>query len=177
MSLAETENKIRIGGIKFLENLALLSIAEPCDQRGEVMRFFTMLAENEINISMISRITDGKTDRSDCSVSEDNLERIIELISCYPRLKKRIRILRGLGAISIYPHKSRMNLMGKALMAFGRKNIPVYNMTSSISSFVFLTECRYLDNAVEALKDYFMLPENHAPFKRQFCIKHVRKQG
>ncbi len=177
MSLPETENKIRIGGIKFLENLALLTITEPYEKRGEAMRLFAILAENEINISMISRITDGKTDRSDCSVSEDNLERIFELIDPYPGLKKRINVLRGLGAISIYPHKSRMNLMGRVLMAFGRKNIPLYNMTSSISSFVFLTECRYLDNAVEALKEYFTLPENHAPFKREFCIKHVRKQG
>jgi aspartokinase len=174
-----TEEKLNIGGAKFTENLALLSITEPISgpiySQKTAILFFSLLAENEINISMLSEIMDDKTVRTDCSVLEDKLDKIHNLISPFPELKERLKILQGLGTISIYPHKSRMKLLGKILFAFGKKKIPVYNMTSSISSFTFLTECDCLDKAVEALEENFMLPENHAPFQRQFCIKHVHK--
>ena len=181
------EDKLNIGGVKFTENIALLSIVEPVSRQipGQIsgsiskketaMLFFSLLSENEINISMLSRITDDKTVRTDCSVAENNLHKIYKLSSPFPELKERLKVLHNLGAISIYPHKSRMKLLGKILFAFGKKKIPVYNMTSSISSFTFLTECDCLDKAVEALEDNFMLPENHAPFQQQFCIKHVHK--
>ncbi len=170
-----TEEKNSIGGIKFMENLALFTITEPVSKTGTAMQFFSILSENEINISMISSIMDDRILRTDCSVSEDNLQRILELISPLPELEERLKVLRGLGSISIYPHKSSMNLLGIILFAFGKRKIPVYSMASSISAFTFLTECDCLDKAAKALKEYLMLPENHAPFQQQISIKHIHK--
>lgn len=174
-----TEEKLNIGGVKFTENIALLSITEPISgkisKKNTAMLFFSLLSENEINISMLSMIRDAKTVRTDCSVAEDNLHKIYKIIAPFPELKERLEVLHNLGTISIYPHKSLMKLLGKILFAFGKKKIPVYNMTSSISSFTFLTECDCLEKAVEALKENFKLPQNHAPFQQQFCIKHVHK--
>jgi len=187
MNAIRTEEKLNIGGVKFTENIALLSITEPVfgqidgpideqiGKAGTAMHFFSLLSENEINISMLSMIRDAKTVRTDCSVAEGNLHKIYKLISPFSELKQRLEVLHNLGAISIYPHKSRMKLLGKILFTFGKRKIPVYNMTSSISSFTFLTECDCLEQAVEVLKENFMLPQNHAPFQQQFCIKHVHK--
>ena len=183
MNGIRTEEKLNIGGVKFTENLALLSITEPISgpisrpnsKKDTAISIFSLLSENKTNISMLSRIMDDKSIRTDCSVAEDDLHKIYNLISPFPELKERMKVLHNLGAISIYPHQSRMKLLGKILFAFGKRKIPVYNMTSSISSFTFLTECDCLDIAVEALEENFMLPENHAPFQRQFCIKHVQK--
>jgi len=176
MTEIQAEEKLSIGGIKFTENIALLSITEPIDKADTAPLFFRFLSENEINIFMLSRVMDDQAIRTDCSVSEDDLDNIYKLIFSFPELKERLKVLHGLGAISIYPHKSRMKLLGKILFAFGNRKIPIYNMTSSISSFTFLTDCNRLNKAAEALQENFRLPENHAPFQKQFCIKHVHKQ-
>ena len=195
MTGIQAEEKFSIGGIKFTENIALLSITEPIDKADTAPLFFRFLSENEINIFMLSRVMDDKAVRTDCTVSEDDLDNIYKLIFSNreksgfskkpdflilakmrkPEIKERLKVLHGLGAISVYPHKSRMKLLGKILFAFGNRKIPVYNMTSSISSFTFLTDCNCLNKAAEALEENFRLPENHAPFEKQFCIKHVHK--
>lgn len=169
------EAQHRIGGIKFTENLACVGITDAHPDAETAMRFFSLLAANEINIVMITQGGNDAHIRTDCAIAEEHVQRIMELTAPLAELRERLQIRRGLGAISIYPHQSRMNLLGIILMAFGANQIPVYSMASSLSAFTFLTECDCLNLAVEALESHFTLPPNHAPFKRQFCIKHVHK--
>lgn len=171
----QKETQHRIGGIKFTENLALVSITVLISETETAMRFFSLMAANEINIVMITQSLNDQHVRTDCAIAEDHIQRIMELTASSAELQERMQIQRGLGAISIYPHKSRTKLLGIILTAFGANQIPVYGMASSLSAFTFLTQCDCLNLAVEALEVHFTLPPNHAPFEKQFCIKHVHK--
>ncbi len=171
----QKETQHRIGGIKFTESLARVSISDAGSDAETAMRFFSLMAANEINIVMITQNRNDHQIRTDCAISGDHIQRIMELTAPLAEMQERLQIQRGLGAISIYPHKSRTKLLGIILMAFGANQIPVYGMASSLSAFTFLTRCDCLNRAVEALESHFTLPPNHAPFEKQICIKHVHK--
>jgi hypothetical protein len=74
------------------------------------------------------------------------------------------------GALSIFPHQSNLKLLGLSFYLFGEANLPLYGMSSSISTLTFLTDYTKLDSAVAKLLEYVVLPANHAPFRPEIHV-------
>ena len=63
--------------------------------------------------------------------------------------------------------------MGRILSALGQAGLPVYGITSSLSSLTITTDYRRLDDAVSTVCQVVTLPDNHAPFRPEFRVKQL----
>jgi len=82
-------------------------------------------------------------------------------------------VVTSVGTLALFPHQSSLNILGHVLEVFGRNELPVYGLSSSISALAINTDYHRLDQAAELLKGVFLLPENHAPFRQILPVKSM----
>ena len=82
-------------------------------------------------------------------------------------LKENVEFISSVGALSMFPHRSNLKLMGLAFYLLSRAHLPMYGMATSISSLTFITDYSRLDEAVSTFLKYVDLPPNHAPFRQE----------
>jgi len=87
-----------------------------------------------------------------------------------PKLKENLEYIPGVGTLSIFPHHSKLKLLGLSFYLLGKQHLPLYGMASSISSLTFITDYSQLDRAVSILLEYMDLPRNHAPFRTEIHV-------
>ena len=156
--------KVQIGGIKTTSKLIQLTLLDQDNFVSAISLFFSALNKNKINLSFVSTtFMQGKFQATCCVLSEDK-KRIMGIINTFERLKKQIQFIDGVGMLSVFPHRSSLNLLGLSLYALGNARIPLFGMSSSISTLTFITDYTQLSKAVASLLKYLDLPANHAPF-------------
>lgn len=163
----ETTDKITIGGMRFSPEQVQITLSELLPEEDVLSRILHCLAEHHINLSFLCQDSVRGTHASFCLALADFPvagELIDELLQ---PLKIRSEIVGSVGTLTLFPHKSRMKTLGLVLDVFGRNNLPIYAMSSSISALAVNTDYSCLDQAAEALETVFLLPENHSPFRRQ----------
>ena len=103
-------------------------------------------------------------------MAAEDIHRIKEVVAGEPKLSEGLEFVPGVGTLSIFPHHSNLKLLGLSFCLFGRQNLPLYGVASSISSLTFITDYAQLDNAVSILLEYMDLPPNHAPFRPEIHV-------
>jgi len=103
--------------------------------------------------------------RVSCCVDAGDINRIKKMVALEPNLRETVEFISSVGALTLFPHRSNLKLMGLALFLFGREQIPMHGIASSISALTFITDFPILDNAVSIFLKYVDLPPNHAPFR------------
>ena len=164
------DKKIRINGIKLsgeLVQVNLLNRSFPQDFR---VLFFQLLSQHQINIPFILTSGLGEKIIGSCCVAVEDIHRIKMVVEGEPNLKENLEFIPGVGTLSIFPHHSKLKLLGLSFYLFGRKHLPLYGMASSISSLTFTTDYSQLDRAVSILLEYMDLPRNHAPFRPEIHV-------
>lgn len=162
--------KIRINGIKLSTEMVqvnLLDCLPPQDLRA---LFFRLLAQNQINIPFILVTGMGEKIHGSCCVAAEDANRVEQLFTMEPELRENIEFIPAVGALSMFPHHSKLKLLGLSFYLFGESRLSLYGMASSISSLTFITDYPQLDNAVSALLEYVDLPPNHAPFRPEIHV-------
>ena len=112
----------------------------------------------------------GEKILASCCVESEDTNRIKIMIDKEPTLKENIEFISSVGALSIFPHRSNLKLMGLSFYLLGKQQLPLYGMASSISSLTFITDYLQLDEAVSILLEYVDLPPNHAPFRPEIHV-------
>lgn len=135
------------------------------------------LAREQINLSSLCVDTARGKQASFC-LSRDDYEQAAKLIEklllphhVYPE------IARSIGTLTLYPHRSRLEILGALLAVMGRENLPIHALSSSISALAINTDFHKLDQAAQALKSVFSLPENHSPFQQQMSSSAAAIEG
>ena len=105
-----------------------------------------------------------------CCVESGDISRVKKVIDIEPALKENIEYISPVGALSIFPHHSKLKLLGLSFYILGKQQLPLYGMASSISSLTFITDYSQLDEAVSILLEYMDLPPNHAPFRPEIHV-------
>ena len=103
-------------------------------------------------------------------MAAEDINRTKEVVAGEPRLSESLEFVPGVGTLSIFPHHSNLKLLGLSFYVFGKQNLPLYGMASSISSLTFITDYSRLDEAVSTLLEYMDLPPNHAPFRPEIHV-------
>lgn len=177
MSITQTglNKKIRINGIKLSPELVQINLLNAPPPENPRPLFFRCLSQNQINIPFILLTGMEEKIQVSCCVEADNINRIKKLVAKEPDLKKNIEFIPSLGALSMFPHRSNLKLMGLALYLFGKADLPLYGMASSISSLTLITDYSQLDGAISILLEHIDLPPNHAPFRPQIHVIQRKK--
>lgn len=173
--------KVKIGGIKLSSKLIQLSLLNQDDFDSSISLFFKILNKNQINMPFISTTTNGGISQACCCVSSDDENRIRDIINKVENLKTQIQFINEVGMLSVFPHGSSLKILGLLLFAFGNARIPIFGISSSISTLTFIIDYGKLKKAITSLSSYFDLPASHAPFKSDISLetqkyyKKVRK--
>ncbi len=157
--------KVQIGGIKLSSKVLQLTLSGQDNSLALTTLLFSILNKNKINLPFASTSFMHGNFQASCCVSYEDKNRVIDIINSVESLKKQIRFINGLGMLSVFPHQSSLKLLGIALYALGNAHIPLFGMSSSISSLTFITDYTLLEKAVASLLNYLDIPANHAPFR------------
>ena len=167
--------KIPVGGIKLSNELVQVVFLNYSSSENSRPLFIQTLADNLVNIPFLSVSCVRGEARGSCCVAAEDIFQVKKLVSLNFELKGNVEFISNVGAVSIFPHRSTLELLGLTFYAVGNAHLPVYGMVSSISALTFITGYSYLDKAVEILLTFLELPERHAPLKPEFRIKQRKK--
>jgi len=166
-------DKIRVDGIKLsLELIQINILAHQDNQRSnkDVLRY---LAENRINCPLIFYSAGAHRIQGAYCVLAEEADRLNRVLDVDPDLKKIVEILSPVGALSLFPHKFSLTLLGCLMNVFGKAGLPIYGMAASLSALTLTTDYEVLDHAIELLRPHISLPANHSPFRPQLRIKAI----
>ena len=164
------DKKIRINGIKLSRELVQVNLLNRFFPKDFRVLFFQLLAQQQINIPFILTSGMGEEIIGSCCVAAEDIHRIKKVVAEEPKLKENLEYIQGVGTLSIFPHHSKMKLLGLSFYLLGKQQLPLYGMASSISSLTFVTDYSQLDRAVSILLEYMDLPPNHAPFRTEIHV-------
>ena len=162
--------KTRVGGIKLSPELILVTQRFNAAEADSVPPIYRILAQQKINIHYLSARSMEKQIHIACLVSNEEYGRIKNLPHIDPDAGTRIEILPGKGMLYIFPHRSRMDILGQLLSAFGNAGIRLYGYSSSISTLAFVIDYGAQQKAVSAISGYFELPDYHSPFRSRITF-------
>jgi len=164
------DKRIRINGIKLSTELVQINILNRLLPQDSRALFFRLLTQHQINIPFILTSGMGEKITGSCCVAAEDIHRIKKVVAGEPKLKENLEFIPGVGTLSIFPHQSKLKLLGLSFYLLSKQNLPLYGMASSISSLTFITDYSQLDKAVSILLEYMDLPPNHAPFRPEINV-------
>ena len=170
--LTTTPHKFSIGGIKFSQELVHINVSPGKLSDFSFSDLLHCIAEKKINIPFISHATTPEYDKVAFCLTNEDFDLLQSILNSSFN-SPRIRITKRVGTLTIFPHKNNFLLLGNIISLFGKYNFPLYSLSTSISAIALNTDFMQLDNVVEKLDALIMLPENHAPFRQEFCLKQM----
>jgi len=169
------DKKIRVNGIKLSTELVQINLLNASLPENSRSLFFQRLSQNQINVPFILLTGMEEKIRVSCCVEADDINRIKKVVTAEPNLKENVEFISSVGALSMFPHRSNLKLMGLAFYLLGRAQLPMYGMATSISSLTFITDYSCLDEVVSTFLKYVDLPPNHAPFRPEIHMTQKKR--
>ncbi len=167
-SMNDYTHKLPVGGLKLSGELVQLHLHP--DVGDPAARILGCLADRHINLMLASMdALNGLLSGMCCISAEDRQAAEIAL----EPFSGAYTILYPVGALTIFPHRSRLELIGRILTAMNGAGLPIYGMASSFSALCLTTHYLQLDAAVSAVCNVVELPENHAPFRPEFRVHQL----
>ena len=157
------KNKIKIGGIMQSDGRALIKVLSVPDNADVAAAVLGSLAENSINIELLSE----SSDLDDCAnfsivIDQKDLDSAVAILEDISGSidAKAVSYKPDVAVITIFgPHlreKPRVHgLMFSAIASVGINSLAI---STSISSVSCVIEGQYLNNALEILSDTFDIP-------------------
>ncbi len=165
--------RIKVGGIKLSPELVQFTCSYPPDRRVRFNSFLSHLADRQINIFFLSHDADsGTTTTTLCVEKEQHLvvEKHIQHLVAH---KGDLTCKDSVGTLTVFPHRRSLSFLSEILNAFYSNGLALYGLCTSISALSVITDFSELDKAAIHLQRIVELPENHAPFRQEFCIKQL----
>ena len=168
--MSRISEKISVGGIKLSNELVQVIFLNRSFSENFRPLFIQALAKHQVNIPFLSVSCVREQTWGSCCVAAEDIFQVKKLVALDSELKGNVEFISDVGALSIFPHRSTLKLLGLILYAVGNARLPIYGMASSISALTFITGYSYLDKAVETLLTFLELPKRHAPLKPEIRI-------
>lgn len=171
----ESGNKIAVGGIKFSEELVQIDVASDPVSNWSFEDVLELLAENTINIPFLCHSGANSLTESVFCVESKDFDTVQTLFKTADFPSNNFDVTHSVGTLTIFPHRYSFHFLGLIISVFARSNYPVYSLSTSISTIALNTDYFSLNGVVEKLRTMIELPENHAPFRQEFCLKQIQQ--
>ena len=165
--------KIRVGGIKLSRELVQVDVT---GQQGDGFPAASLLAgmtREKINMTYLTASFVGLPTAASFCVAAADFDQVRMLIDSDPDLARRVRTHASVGALTVFPHRSDLRLLGILFGALSEAKCPVYGMASSISTLTLTTSYWSIGRALQALESVLDLPVNHSPYRQEFLVRQV----
>lgn len=166
--------KIRIGGIKFSEELVHITAKCDRDSANTMPTLLQLIAEKHINIPFLCYSTTKNTPKTCFCVGNGDFEAVQQILNTRALQSTNITVVPSVGTFTIFPHRNSFDFIGQILKVINELNFPLYSLSTSISALAFATDYHLLDQLAEKLATIVELPENHAPFRQEFQLKQIQ---
>jgi len=163
--------RIRIEGIKLSGELAAINFRNLPGEKDFISRFCQILAENQVNLLFLSTTSLRKNNQISCCVAATDLDIVKKLIASEPVMASHTEFILPVGSLSIFPHQFSLKILGLILNIFGRINIPLYGLTSSLSALTCITDYAHLHTAVKAIRENIDVPSDQISLKPEIQVK------
>jgi len=160
--------KLAISGIKLSGELLQINFLPGSGLTAP--QLFHRLAERRVNLSMVTLDAAGGQWGGACCIAVDELPRAQPLLD---EAADFLKILPSVGLLTVFPHRSRYDLLECILSAFAQANLPIHCIASSLAALTFATDFSRLDEAVSAVTAVADLPPNHAPVRPEFKVRQI----
>lgn len=169
----EDNTKIRIGGIKFSEELVQLTVVREPAGETSFDDLLHLLAGRQINIPFVCQ--DNSTNNAEISFCTllSELGRVQEVLHFSSYANRSVRIIPSVGTVTLFPHRNSFRLLGLVIGFFGRNRYPIHSLSTSISAIALNTDFCLLDEIAAKLQSVVDLPENHSPFRQEFRMTQM----
>ena len=170
----EDEQKVRIGGIKFSEELVQVEIVCRSPELFSICPLLTQIADKNINIPFLCHSQVTNNSEIVFCVHRSMLGETQQILNTSSLQDSQISITPSIGTLTIFPHRNQLSLLGRITNFFGTHKYPIHSLSTSISAIALNTDYFLLDIIAEKLQYIFELPENHAPFRQGFRVTQIQ---
>ncbi|MBC8418435.1 MAG: hypothetical protein H8E10_07570 [Desulfobacterales bacterium] len=87
--------------------------------------------------------------------------------------KAHAQVTPAVGMLSMFPHQSQLQMLGVSLYAFGKANLTILGLSSSLAALSFLLKYTHLERALIALSQFFDLPPDPAHFRSSIRVRQA----
>jgi aspartokinase len=160
--------KLAISGIKLSGKLVQINFLP----EGEItaIQLFRRLAKRRVNLTMVTLDATGGRLAGACCIAAEELPRAQPVLE---EAAGSLGLLSPVGALTVFPHRSRYDLLESILSSFTRENLPIHAIASSLAALTFITGYDQLGKAVSAVTAVAELPPNHAPIQPEFKVRQL----
>ena len=160
--------KLPINGLKISPRLALIDLLS--EDKSISLGLYRFLSGKRLNVSFATVQMQADRWRGTCCIQDRDLEQV------RPLLESRggtAEIREGVATLTLFPHRSRFDLLDRLMAAFAAAKLPLYAVGSSMSTLILVTDFERLTDAVAAVETVAQLPENHSPFQTDLRVRQI----
>jgi hypothetical protein len=166
---------VRIGGIKFSEELVQVTVAYKASGDSSIYELLRLIAEKNINIPFLCHSVVTRIPESCFCVDRSELYKVQQILNFSSFQNEHVEIIPSVGTLTLFPHRNSYKILGLLMHFFGRHGFPVHSLSTSISTIALNTDYILLDEISEKLQKVFELPGNHAPFRQGFRLTQIQR--
>lgn len=163
-----TRAKLPISGLKLSPRLALINLFSA--DKAVSLGLYRSLTERRLNVPFATLQMHRNQWRACCCIAEQALEQIQPLLAGYG---DTVEVIDSVATLTVFPHRSRLDLLSRLLAVFATSGLPLYALGSSLSTIIGVTAYDRVGDAVAAIESIAQLPENHAPFKTEISVRQI----
>lgn len=178
--------KIGIGGIKFSEELVHVTYRAFSLTDRSFADLLQHLGRQRINLPFVCQGREGEGQVSTFCVAATDFVKLAAFLDGFavpteqghpsaqgPLVQDCIKIIANVGTLTLFPHRRSLALLGRVVETLTESGIAVHSLCTSISALAVNIDYPLLDRAAEVLGKIVELPDDHAPFRPEFCIKQI----
>ncbi len=170
----EDGEKVRIGGIKFSEELVQVTVACTSPDDSSIYQLLSLIAERNINITFLCHSSATKTLESIFCVESSDFGKIQQVLKFLSFENEQVTFIPSVGTLTLFPHRNNFTLLGQIINFFGKYKFPIHSISTSISAIAINSDYFLLNEIAEKLQTIIQLPDNHAPFRQVFRVTQIQ---
>jgi ACT domain len=156
----EKFDRIRIGGLKVLEEGACVESSSPLEDNRLGTSVCGPLARQHINLSFFTHVAG---DREVLCTASQNGEAALTLLQSRADPAGSLALKRGTSILAVYPHDKRPEVLGTFIRSLARARVMIHGLASSPSAISAVLSSRRIKAAVEQLFEHFQFPGFASP--------------
>ena len=156
----EKVDRIRIGGLKVLEEGACVVSSSPLADSRLGPEVCAPLARNRINLTFLTHVAG---DREVLCTASGAGEASLTLLKSHAGPGGALTLQPGTSILAVYPHDQRPEVIGTFIRSLARARVVLHGLASSPSAIAVVLSSARVKAAVHQLFDHFLFPGFSAP--------------
>ncbi|MGO9578421.1 MAG: ACT domain-containing protein [Desulfobaccales bacterium] len=156
----EKFDRIRIGGLKVLEEGACVESSSPLEDNRLGLSVCAPLGRQRINLTFLTHVAG---DREVLCTAGRNGEAALTLLRSQAGPGASLALQPGTSILAVYPHDKRPEVIGTFIKSLARAHVVIHGLASSPSAISAVLTSRRIKLAVEQLFQHFIFPGFASP--------------